>query len=356
MAHYRIVRLREEMRKKSLNALIVSSPQSVRYLTSFSGSNALCIITPSRALFFTDSRYGLQSKQEVKGMSRAITRRGLFEEVAEREILAGHRRVGFESHHITYAQYRSLRKLFPGTAFVSTADFVEGIALVKDRREISIIREAVRISDKVFKEALHTIRAGVSELDVAAEIAYFHKKFGAEGEAFEAIVASGERGSLPHARATSKRIKSGEFVTLDFGCTLKGYNSDITRTIAVGKPSQRAREIYSVVLDAQRKAIASARGGMWAKDLDDVARRSIKRGGYGRYFTHSLGHGLGLNVHERPRVSALSKERLQAGSVITIEPGVYVPGFGGVRIEDDVLLTEHGCEVLNTAPKELLIV
>jgi Xaa-Pro aminopeptidase len=343
------------MLREGLGAFIVSSLPNIRYLTGFSGSSGLCVVHKNEAFFLTDSRYIIQSRMEVKAWKRLIVADGLFDEVARRRLLKGCRRVGFESHALTYAQYRMLRKLVVGTSFVSTKDVVESIALVKDEKEIECIRTAVRISDRVFGDVLGFIRSGVAELEIAAEISYLHKKYGAEKDAFDPIVASGERGSLPHARASSKRIKNGEMITLDFGCTVRGYNSDITRTVAVGRASDRARKVYEAVRGAQLDAIHAARAGMLAKDLDGVARERIKKEGYGRYFNHSLGHGLGLQIHERPRVSFLSKERLVSGSVITIEPGVYIPGFGGVRIEDDIVLTLSGCEVLNAAPKEFLI-
>lgn len=356
MARQRIKKVRSALRDKGLDALIVSSLHNIRYLTGFTGTNALCIVRDHDAFFLTDSRYGLQSETEVAGFKRNVTARGLFEGAARHGMLRGVAKVGFESHHITYAQYRQLKKLFPSVSLQPTADFIEQIAAVKDAEEVKTIRKAVTISDRVFAEILKNLRAGVRELDIAAEIAYLHRRFGAEKDAFEAIVASGVRGCLPHARASAKKIRRGEMVTLDFGCTVDGYNSDITRTVAVGSISRQKRRMYDLVLDAQREAIAAARGGMAAKDLDAVARKRIRTGGFGRYFIHSLGHGLGLHVHERPRVSSSSKDQLQAGSVITIEPGVYIPDVGGVRIEDDVLLTERGCEVLNRAPKELMIV
>ncbi|MBM2845192.1 MAG: Aminopeptidase family protein [Bacteroidetes bacterium] len=356
MTRHRIRRLRHQLLARGLDGLIVSSIFNVRYLTNFSGSNALCIVRKNSALFLTDQRYLLQSKVEVKGLRRVIAAGSLSEEAAKRNALADCKTIGFESHSVTYAQYRGLKKLFPSVSFVPTSDLVENLALVKDEEELNAIRSAVTISDKVFHQLLSGIRPGLQESDVAAEISYLHRKFGAEKDAFEPIVASGERGSLPHARATTKRIRSGEMVTLDFGCTVRGYNSDLTRTIGVGRVSGRAKEMYDAVLHAQTEAVAAARGGMMARDLDAVARRSITRAGYGKHFSHSLGHGLGLQVHERPRVSSRSTEELQAGSVVTIEPGIYIGGFGGVRIEDDVLLTRVGCEVLNTAPKKLMIV
>jgi len=356
MSKRRIALLRERMQRLGLDAFIVSSLPNVRYLSGFSGSNGLCVVRKNEASFLTDSRYTQQSRREVKSWKRVIAMNGLFEETVRHGLLRGCRNVGFESHALTYAQYRTLKNLVNDVPFVSTKDVVESIALVKEKREVECIRAAVRISDRVFDEVLHSIKPGVTELEIAAEISYQHKKYGAERDAFEPIVASGERGALPHARASSKKIRNRELVTLDFGCTVRGYNSDITRTVAVGNASVKARNLYNVVLNAQLEAIGAAKAGMFARDLDAVARHRITSEGYGKYFIHSLGHGLGLQVHEAPRVSSLSKEELVPGSVITIEPGIYIPRFGGIRIEDDVLLTSDGCEVLNTAPKNFMIV
>lgn len=338
------------------DAFVISSPLNIRYITGFSGSNALCVVRKSDAWFLTDSRYALQARMEVKGFKRKIVKNDLYEEVGLQHMLKGCRKAAFESNTVTYAQYRILKKSNTRVSFAPTNNLVEDIALIKEKGEIEFMRTAARISDKVFASLLGILKPGVVELDIAAEISYLHRKHGAEKDAFDSIVASGVRGAFPHARASSKRLKKGEFVTLDFGCTVKGYNSDITRTVAIGKPPAEACRMYDVVYGAQREAVERARPGLWAKDLDAVARRRITDGGFGRFFTHSLGHGLGLQVHERPRVSPLSKERLYQGSVITIEPGVYVPGVGGVRIEDDVVLTSDSCEVLTQAPKELIVV
>ncbi len=355
MTRNRIARVRDAMQKQGLDALLVSSLSNIRYLTGFTGSNGLLVVTSRSAIFISDIRYTNQAKLEVDGCKIVITKIGLYEEASRRRVLEHASKVGFESQQITYAQYRVLRKLFPSTSFASTKEIVEDVMLVKDQHEIAMIRRAAEISDLVFAEVVNEIRPGVSELEIAGSISYLHRKLGAERDAFETIVASGERSAYPHARATQKKIKSGDLVTLDFGCVVGGYNSDITRTVAVGKTSLRAKRMYDTVHEAQLKAIGAAKAGMWAKDLDAVARQQIEKCGMGKYFNHSLGHGLGLHIHERPRVSELSKECLRAGSVITIEPGVYIPGFGGVRIEDDVVLTENGCVVLNSAPKEFLV-
>lgn len=354
MIRHRVTRLRTALRERRLDALFVSSLPNIRYLTGFTGSNALCVFTATRGFFLTDTRYRDQSRAEVSGVIRTVTTKTLAAAVAERGYLDGCRCVGFESHATTYQQYRALRALFPRYSFRPTADLVEDLALVKDDRELSCIRRAVAITGQVFLDMLNVIRPGSRENAVAATISYLQKMYGAERDAFETIVASGPRGALPHAHASERKMRSGEFVTLDFGCTVGGYASDLTRTVALGRVTRRMREIYNVVRDAQAAAVAAARPGMCARDLDAVARRHITAAGYGKFFSHSLGHGLGLHVHERPRVSMLSTERLRTGSVITIEPGIYIPGECGVRIEDDVVLTPTGCEVLTTAPKELL--
>jgi Xaa-Pro aminopeptidase len=241
------------------------------------------------------------------------------------------------------------------TVLVPSRGLVEELTVVKDPYELECIRQAVAVTDQVFQEILPEIRPGVSELEIAAEISYRHRRHGAEGDAFEPIVASGSRGASPHARASTRRIRTGEFVTLDFGCKVDGYCSDLTRTVALGRIARTLRAAYAAVLAAQREAIDAAHAGMIASELDAVARSRLAADGYARYFTHSLGHGVGLRIHEQPRVSRLSSERLQVSSVITIEPGIYIPGCCGVRIEDDVVLTSSGCTVLTNTPKELLI-
>jgi Xaa-Pro aminopeptidase len=354
MTTSRIRQLRQRLRVDGLNAFLVTVPENVRYLTGFTGSNGLAILTQTSAAFLTDSRYVLQSAKEVRGFRRLITARGLLEEAAQKRLLKGSRTVGFESHAVTYAQYRRLRVLFPGVSFRPTADLVEEIALVKDRQEIALLTRAAAIADAVFGDLLPSITAGMTELDVAAEISWLNRKHGAERDAFDTIVASGPRGALPHARPTSRKIRNGEFVTIDFGSTLQGYNSDLTRTVALGRVPPRLRTAYRAVQEAQQAAVQAARAGMRASDLDAVARRCIASYKLGKYFVHSLGHGLGLRIHERPRVSELSREVLRSGSVITIEPGVYIPGVGGVRIEDDVVLRDDGCRLLTSSPRELL--
>ena len=251
---------------------------------------------------------------------------------------------------------KNLKKLLPLRHFIPATSILENITAVKDEKEIELIRSAAAISDKVFKKLLRLVRPGVRECDIAAEISYWHRKYGAECDAFDPIVASGERGALPHARASEKIIRRGELLVLDFGCCYRGYNSDITRTLAVGNPSGEMKKVYQIVLDAQMKAIDAVHSGVTARSIDAVARKHISRKGYGRYFIHSLGHGLGIHVHDPLRLSRLSNAVLTPGNVVTIEPGIYLPGRGGIRIEDDIVVRTNGCEILTTSSKELIVV
>lgn len=356
MVRRALARIRRELNDAGVDALLISSLPNIRYVTGFSGSNALCLVTHQRVEFVSDVRYALQSKEEVRSARRHIVAEDLIRGMAGKKLLRGCRRVGFEADHIVYARYRLLRRTFPSIAFVPMSDVVASLATAKTPSEVAAIREAAAISGRVFHDIVELIRPGMRELEIAAEISYLHRRCGAERDAFDPIVASGPRAALPHGRASEKRIKRSELVILDFGCTVRGYNSDLTRTIAVGRASRKLREIYDVVREAQQRAIAAVRPGMAARDLDAVARDYIGARGFGKNFMHSLGHGLGLQLHERPRISHLSKDHLQAGNVITIEPGIYLPGRGGVRIEDDVCITARGAEVLTDAPREFLTV
>ena len=356
MYEQRLAAVRRSLVSSKLDALLVTHLPHVRYLTGFSGSNGICLLTSRRRCFLTDGRYRDQAKEEVKAFRVLVSKESLSRAVRTARLLAARMRVGFESQYLSVDSLLGWRKVFPKVTFVPTRGFIERFASVKDELEIRYLREAAEISDKVFRKIVSLLRPGMSEQHVAARIGFYHRKYGAEGDAFEPIVASGWRGAFPHARASAKAIRKGELVTLDFGCRVGGYHSDLTRTVAVGRPIPRAKKIYQVVLDAQLEAVEAARSGIAARALDGVARKCLWKRGFGRSFGHSLGHGLGLQVHEFPRVSSLSKEILRSGNVITIEPGIYIPGFGGVRIEDDVVIRDGGCEVLNRSSKELLIV
>ena len=351
----RVRLLRGMLEKTRLDGFVTFFSPHLRYLTGYSGSNGLCIVTQSDVFFLTDFRYKEQIQQEVTCSRPVVTSGDLIEKAAAGNLLRGCKRVAVEKDYLPLGQFQELRSNFPKVRFVPTAEYVESFAAVKNDAEISLLRQAIRITDAVLAKVLKIIRPGISELDVSAEISYYHKKLGAEKDSFEPIVVSGSRASLPHGRPSSKKIKNGELVTLDLGCIYNGYCSDLTRTVAVGKAGAEERKVYDVVLKAQQLAIDSAKNGISGRELDGVARKYIRSRGYGKYFGHGLGHGIGLEIHEAPRVSARSLHTLRDGNVVTVEPGVYLPGRFGVRIEDDIVVRNGGCEVLTTAPKTLMI-
>ncbi len=356
---HRIDRLRSRLAPLRIDSFLVTFLPHLRYLSGFSGSAGAGIVTARGLHFFTDGRYSGQIKKEVRGgwkLHVSSSSETLYRLIRESGVLRAGARVGFDGNSVPYSDFRTLKKLFPGVKFLPKADVIEQIAAVKDDSEIRSIKKAVEITDRTFDEILPMIKPGVREADLAAEISYLQRTHGAERDAFEAIVASGTRSALPHGHASQKKIARGDLLTLDFGCVVDGYHSDMTRTVGVGRLSSDAKKIYSLVRDAQQAAVGAARAGLGTKELDAVARGVIRKGGHDRHFRHSLGHGIGLQIHEAPRISVQSRSVLAAGNVVTIEPGVYVPGMGGVRIEDDVVIGRDGCTVLNRSSKELLIV
>src|SRR3989338_3345001 len=354
MTKQRIDAVRRACASRRLQALVVAHLPQIRYLTGFTGSNALYCITKNASWLLTDGRYAEQVKDEVRGARAVIVKGRLFDACAQLIRLPRNARIGYDPASVSVAGFSQWKEALPGRRWIALDGIVEAGMAVKDELEVAVLREAIAISEKVFREILRILRPGVRESDVAAEITYRHRLLGAEADAFEPIVASGVRGALPHGRASDKKIRSGELVTIDFGCRVRGYHSDITRTVAVGRPSYRLRAMYDAVLDAQTVAIDAVRAGVRGSDVDAAARRALRSHSLLRYFRHSLGHGLGLEVHEWPRLSPLSKDDLQTGNVVTVEPGVYVPGVGGVRIEDDVLVRPNGGLVLTALPKKLI--
>jgi len=352
----RVAALRKGLQKKKLDAFIISHLPNIQYLTGFTGSNCLLLITDDASIFLTDFRYNEQIQSEVTADEKIIGKGSLIEFAAKKKIFQNYKRIGFEEDYLSVTDFETLEKAIGKKRLVATQNSVEKLRSVKDGQEIGLIAKAVEISDSVFKKILGILKPGISELDISAEISYLHKKLGAEGDAFEVIVASGERGALPHGRASEKKIASGEFVTLDFGCVYRGYHSDMTRTAAVGTPTDEMKKVYKIVFDAQRKAVESMKEKVSAKKIDSAARNYIASQGYGKYFGHSLGHGVGLEIHEHLRLSQTGKNILQAGNVVTVEPGIYLPKKFGVRIEDIVVVRSNGAETLTTSSKELIVV
>jgi Xaa-Pro aminopeptidase len=351
----RIKKLQKMLPEENLDFLLVTFLPHVRYLSGYSGTNGMILLSLKSSLFLTDFRYKGQAKEQVRNMKVTTVERDLFSSLSDVPLLKGKRiKLGLEADHVSCQVYRRLKSLLPDCLLVPTERIVETLTVKKDSGEIEKIRKAVRITDRAFSEILGYIKPGVKELDIAAELEYKMKRHGSSSPYFQTIVASGRRAALPHGVATGKRIKKGELVTMDFGAVLDGYTADMTRTVVVGKASKKQKQVYDLVLRAQKHAISKAKSGMKACDLDKAARSVIKRAGYGKYFGHGLGHGIGLLVHDNPAVNPTNQLRLEPGMVITIEPGVYIPNWGGVRIEDNILITQRGCQNLTRSPKGLI--
>ena len=337
------------------DAALITFLPDIRWACGFTGSNGVLVVLPEAVHFLSDGRYTEQARQEVHGATVHTPGYALFEYMAEENLLGDARQIVYQADHVTVAQLEKWRGLLPSVQWKPGTDLLTKQVAAKSDDEVARMRQAQRVTDDVFAHMLGFIQPGMREQEVAVEIVYQHLQRGAAKMSFEPIVASGARGALPHALPTDKRLEPGELVVLDFGCFVDGYASDMTRTIALGEPGEEARKVYDIVLDAQQQAIAQARAGISTKDLDAAARSVIEAAGYGEFFTHSLGHGIGLQTHEWPRVSYQVDEVLPEGTAITIEPGVYLPGQFGVRIEDIVVLRADGCDDLTGSTKELII-
>ncbi|APH04440.1 M24 family metallopeptidase [Bacillus weihaiensis] len=348
-------KMRERFKELSIDGMLITSNYNRRYLTGFSGTSGVAVISEDQAVFITDFRYTEQAAKEVDGFEIVQHTGSIVDEVVKATEKMGIRKLGFEQDQITYQSYSTYNQNLGHLEFVPVSGAVEKLRLIKSSAEIKILKEATEIADAAFKHILTYIKPGIKEIDVSNELEFFMRKNGAVSSSFDIIVASGYRSALPHGVASEKEIEKGDFVTLDFGAYYKGYCSDITRTIAVGEPSDELKKIYSTVLEAQLRGMNGIKPGMTGKEADALTRDYITEQGYGEYFGHSTGHGLGMEVHEGPALSLKSDTILQPGMVVTVEPGVYVAGLGGVRIEDDTVITETGNESLSHSPKDLII-
>ena len=352
----RIAALVDGLSGAHLDGLLVTGMSNIRYLTGFSGSSALLVVTPRDVVFITDFRYQTQVVEEVGDVARVSIEAsslwtGLWLQLAS---LASVQVLGFETAHIPHRDFQRLVEAGARWQWRPTVDLVETLRERKDASEIERIREAAGVATRALGRTLPEIRAGRSELEVAGVLEKALRDEGSEGFPFPSIVASGPRSALPHARSSSRTLAAGDFLLMDFGAEVGGYCSDITRTVVVGRASEEHREIYDVVRVANERAATGVRAGMTGRDADAIARQYIERAGYGELFGHSLGHGIGLEVHESPRLARTAEGALPEGAVITIEPGVYRPGWGGVRIEDDVVLGADGPQILTQFPRELI--
>ena len=352
----RLGRLRLSFSGLGADAILVSHLPNVRYLCGFSGSAGVLLVDSASATLFTDSRYTYQAREEVAGARIRICKHGLLRAVgAALRGRRGRSRVAYSASSMTVAQKQALEAAAGGRArWMADGGAVEKLRAVKDAEELRIMRDSAQLISGVFSRMLGRIRLGTSEMALAAEIEHEIKRRGGSGPSFETIVASGARSAWAHAHPTAKLLGKNELVVLDQGAILRGYCSDLTRTVFVGKAPRRVRNLYTAVLEAQEAGKQAIRPGVTAGDVDKAARKSLKRARLDRYFTHSLGHGLGLEVHEMPRLGKGEQTLLQQGMVLTVEPGVYVEGVGGIRIEDDVVVTAKGAVDLTTAPREFL--
>ncbi|MGC2163501.1 MAG: aminopeptidase P family protein [Silvibacterium sp.] len=354
----RLSALRASMAGEGLNALLVTHLPDVRWLCGFTGSNAALAVTATKAVLFTDGRYTVQAKQETRGARVVIAKKSALKEAcALLESLA--KQASFDPEHTTVVALGLMRSAVSGKArrgfFVALErSLVSELRMVKDAGELRLMEKAAALGVKVFNAVLPHIESGVAETEIAASLEFFARSMGAEGMSFETIVASGERSALPHGRATARKTPRNGFITLDFGVILNGYCSDMTRTVCVGKLSGQERAAYEAVLEAQAAGVAAVKPGATCGEVDEAARSVLRKAGLAKFFTHSTGHGVGLEIHEAPRLAAGQMLELKPGMVVTVEPGIYLAGKFGIRIEDMVVVTQRGNKVLTNAAKALI--
>ncbi|MFL0196885.1 M24 family metallopeptidase [Clostridium sp. WILCCON 0269] len=353
----RIEKLRKSMEKKGFDGILLVGDANRNYLSGFTGNESFAIITLDKAFFITDSRFTEQARQQVedyevleygKGVSFIDFLSDLLDKINVKK-------VGFEENILSYSQYNLYTSKLQ-CEFIPMNGIVEELRVIKDEFEIKAIQNAAVIADKAFEHIIKFIKCGMTEREIGLELEFYMKKLGAKDLSFPSIVASGVRSSLPHGEATDKVVNMGEFLTLDFGCIFDGYCSDMTRTVVIGEPTQKMMGIYDIVLEAQQLALKEYKPGIPASHVDGIARDYIAKKGYGQYFGHGLGHGVGREIHELPTISYKNKGELKVGMIVTDEPGIYIPDFGGVRIEDLLIVTENGGKVLSKSPKELLCI
>lgn len=342
------------LRTARASAFLTTTPPNIRYLAGFTGSNGALLMTPERAILFTDPRYQAQAPLETDCDVKTV-KGPLMEGVATWLKRLGVKSLGFERNRISFQEYDQLKQLAKGIILRPIDGIVEGLRVVKSDTELATIRASVQLNSAALELALENFRADMTEVDLAAEINYRMRLLGADGTSFDTIVASGSRTSLPHAHPTDHPISTNELLLIDMGASVSGYASDMTRTFAVGKLDNKSRRMYRAVLESQLAAIDAVKPGVTCASVDRAARKVLTGYGLEKLFVHSTGHGLGLEIHERPRIGRKDMTRLEPGMTITIEPGVYEEGFGGVRIEDTVVVTTNGCEVLTPSGKELVV-
>lgn len=350
----RIKRIRSIIKDLGADGVFIYSPANRRYLSGFTGSTGYVIISDKEMGFVTDFRYAKQAEAQCKGFEILENKNPVEDYIAQMIMKYKITKLAYEDSYMTVNFFNKLKDKIEDVDFIPLDKNEGNIRIIKDQEELDYIGKAAGIADKAFEHILGFIKPGITENDIAMELEFFMKRNGASKLSFDSIVASGVRSSLPHGAPTDKIINSGDLLTLDYGCVYNGYCSDMTRTVVVGKADGKQKEIYNVVLEAQSEALLHIRAGVLGKDVDKVARDIISDAGYGDYFGHGLGHGVGLLVHEEPRLSQLGETPLEVNMVVTDEPGIYIPDFGGVRIEDLIVVGKDGPIVLSKSTKELI--
>ena len=348
-------KFRQTIEAERLDGFAVTHPANLRYLCGYTGSNGLLLFLNGRKTFFTDGRYALQARDEVKGPRIVISKGALIKDATAAFGKLRSAAIGFEADLTTVAAAEQMRELTPKRIrWKPTSGLIMRQRMIKDAEELKLIKAAVQLGARVYLDALACLKPGVSEVEVAGQLEHAARQAGADGLSFETIVAAGKRGARPHGRASSAPVPKRGFVVLDSGVILRGYCSDMTRTVHVGRVSRLEGRWYEAVLEAQLAGIAAVRPGATAGEVDEAARSVLRKAKLDRYFTHSTGHGVGLEIHEPPRLGKAQTERLEPGMVVTIEPGIYVPEKGGIRIEDMAVVTRSGAQVLTPVTKELI--
>ena len=350
-----IAKITAQLPEHGLDAMLVTSAPGERYAVGFEGEGWV-LVSRDGAHYSTDGRYIEAARQQVTGAEIVLTERGQSHLALAREEIRrrGLKRVGFESGRVSADELGRWKDSLP-CELVAAQGLLDGLRAAKDEEELAVMRHAQEITDGAFKAVLDFIRPGMTEREIAARLVYEMMRRGGEKLSFPPIVAAGPNGSRPHAVPGDRAVENGMFITMDFGCRVEGYCSDMTRTVAMGEPTEEMEQVYAVVLAAQRAGINAARAGVTGREMDAAGRQVIAEAGYGEYFTHSFGHSLGLNIHESPNASPSETRTLPAGAVISAEPGIYIPGRFGVRIEDVLVLKEGGCEDITRSPKDLIV-
>ncbi len=355
----RTERLLEIMAEKGLESLFLNNVQNIRYISGYTGEDSYILISPKGKWFITDYRYSEQAEEECKDFEvicrnrQQVSLGQCVNTVLKENKIA---QMGFERSHINYGMIDDIHNALDHIETVATTDIVEEMRYVKDADEIALTKKAAEIADKAFSKLMDVIQVGMTEAEAALELEYHMRKLGAEGVAFDTILLAGARTSMPHGIPSDKVIEHGDFVTIDFGALYKGYRSDMTRTFIMGEASEEQVRLYNSVLASQKIGVAAVKAGISGKVPDDHVKEILVRDNYYEHAGKGLGHGIGLNLHEPPFLSQICTDELQENCIITIEPGVYIPGFGGVRVEDTVVVTKDGCEIITHTPKELLII